>query len=230
MENLQNICLQIIGKYIMILCDIGNTTFHFLVGNDEFKVSITEDLDRLEFDNFDSSEIYFISVNSDGKEKFKKKFPNSIDLGNNLNFNTTYSNTLGIDRIIACKFIENGIIVDFGSAVTVDIVENNIHLGGSIMAGFDMLKMNYPNISNKLKFDFQENLDLNKLPTNTDEAISFAILNMIVLPIKEMQKRYNQKLIITGETSKYFLPYFDNFEFRNRLIFESMKKIIEEQK
>ena len=33
--------------------------------------------------------------------------------------------------------------------------------------------------------------------------------------------------MITGESGKPFLSYFDNYEFVERLIFESMKKIIQ---
>lgn len=218
----------------MILCDIGNTTFHFLKisenSEEDFKLSISDNLSTNKLSTEIDEMVYFISVNDEARTVFQKKFPNSLDIGEKFEFKTTYANTLGIDRSIACKFISNGIIVDFGSAITIDVMQNNAHLGGFIMLGFETLKRSYSMISKKLIFDFQENINIDDMPTNTNEAISSAIIKMIVLPIKEIQKKYNLKLIITGETSKIFLKYFDDYEFRDRLIFDNMKKIIEEKK
>jgi type III pantothenate kinase len=218
---------MIIGKYTMILCDIGNSTFHFLYREDEFKVSVDESLELEIFNNIDD-EVYFISVNEKATTIFLTKFPNSINLKDKVKFDTKYASTLGIDRIVACKLFDDGIIVDFGSAITVDVMENKKHLGGFIMPGVDSLKMIYPQISQKLAFEFKTNIDFDKLPQNTDVAISFAIIKMVTASIEDIQKRYNHKLIITGETAKPFLPYLKNCEFNERLIFTSMKKIIEE--
>jgi len=211
----------------MILCDIGNSTFHFLVDEDECKIGIDGDLDSEILKS--SDEVYFISVNDVATKTFKKRFPSAIDLKEKIDFQTSYASTLGIDRIVACKLFDDGIIVDFGSAITVDIMENKKHLGGFIMPGFDSLKMVYPQISSKLQFEFKTNLNFDRLPQDTDVAISFGIIKMVVEPIEELQRRYNKKLIITGETAKVFLPYFKNYEFNERLIFTSMKKIIEEK-
>jgi len=211
----------------MILCDIGNSTFHFLCCEDEFKIGVDESLERDVFSKSDD-EVYFISVNEKATTTFLSKFPNSIDLRDKIKFDTEYASTLGIDRIVACKLFEDGIIVDFGSAITVDVMENKKHLGGFILPGFDSLKMIYPQISPKLQFEFKSNIDFDRLPQNTDEAISMAIVKMVVQPIEDIQKKYNKNLIITGETAKPFLPYLKNCEFKERLIFTSMKKIIEE--
>ena len=61
----------------MILCDIGNTTYHFKVDKKDFKISINEEIDKLP--SFDGS-LYFISVNKKGTKKFLKKYPNAINL------------------------------------------------------------------------------------------------------------------------------------------------------
>lgn len=217
----------------MILCDIGNTTFHFLIlsGNQkEFKISINDDLGDLDFPNYGNYDIYFISVNEEATKRFQARFPKSVNLENKINFKTNYSSTLGIDRVVACKFLSEGIVADFGSAITVDIVKNGIHLGGYIFPGFEMLCKIYPQISNKLSFDFETEMNLDKIPENTNAAISMSIIQMIITPIKELQKKHNTKIIITGETAKYFSPYIDKFEIRKRLIFENMKNIIEEIK
>jgi type III pantothenate kinase len=214
----------------MILCDIGNSTFHFLVNEKEYKISVNEKLEQLDFLKNNMSDVYFISVNEKGTKEFKDKFPHGVNLAENLKFNTKYSNNLGVDRVVACKFINDGIVVDFGSAITVDVIENKQHLGGFIMTGFDKLKNSYEEISPKLSFDFNRNLNIEELPLNTNNAISFSIIKMVTAPIIELQEKYNKKLIITGESSRYFHQYFTNFIYEDRLIFNSMKQIIKEQK
>ncbi|PCI92632.1 hypothetical protein COB11_06900, partial [Candidatus Aerophobetes bacterium] len=41
---------------------------------------------------------------------------------------TAYYETMGIDRIIICESIQDGVIIDAGSAVTVDIVNNGVSI------------------------------------------------------------------------------------------------------
>jgi type III pantothenate kinase len=216
---------------MMILCDIGNSTFHFLKikkngKSKSFKLDLESDLTKLRF----KTKLYFISVNEKATKKLLKVFPKAINLNDKFILDTNYSSTLGIDRIVASTGIKNRIIVDFGSAITVDIIKNKKHLGGFIMSGFDILKQNYPKISPKLAFDFNPKQNLDKIPTNTNEAINYAIFSMVILPIKEIQKRYNLKIIFTGENSKLVLNYFENYKFKPNLIFKNMRKIIEDLK
>jgi type III pantothenate kinase len=196
-----------------------------MIDDVEFKIGIAEALESEYFVNTDL--LYFISVNDYGTNKFKNKFPNAIDLKEKVLFNSLYATTLGIDRIVACLLYDDAIIVDFGSAITVDIMEEKEHIGGFIMPGIDILKESYPKISPKLEFEFETNIDFDKLPQNTNEAITFAIIKMIVSPIEDAQKKWNKKLIITGETAKPFLRHFSDYTWDQNLIFKSMKKIIE---
>ncbi len=209
----------------MILCDIGNSTFHFLIEDNEFKIGVEKELESQYFDLF-NDKIYFISVNEIATKKLESKFPNAINLKDFVSLETHYSETLGIDRVVACLLFEDAIIVDFGSAITIDVMDNNIHMGGCILPGIDALSEIYPKISPKLSFEFKTNIDFDRLPQSTDEAITFAILKMIVSTIEDFQKKYNKKLIITGETAKQFLPYLDRYEFHARVLFDSMKNII----
>lgn len=206
----------------MILCDIGNTTYHFKDGKKDFKLDLKTNLKKIKI----KDRIYFISVNKKGTKKLLKLFPNAINLEKYFTLKTNYSNKIGIDRVVACSDIKNSIVVDFGSAITVDIIKDSKHLGGFIMPGVDILKRNYPEISSKLKFEFENNLNLDKIPTNTDMAINYAIINMIVLPIKKVQNRYNLKIIFTGQNSELFLNYFQNSKFKSNLIFKNMKKAV----
>ena len=207
----------------MTLCDIGNTSYHFHVKEETFKIALSDSLENLEL----LEPIYYISVNDKAKEKFLTYYPKSINLQDKIQFNTQYANTLGIDRIVACCACTDGIIVDFGSAITVDIMQHNQHLGGFIMPGLEKLKSIYPDISPKLEFDYIQNLSLHDLPDNTDKAISFAINSMIVSPIINLYHFHNLPLIITGEHGKKFLHYFEHVNYEPKLIFKNMKFIIE---
>lgn len=206
----------------MVLCDIGNTTYHFLEGKRSFKLSVNEDISHLQFEET----IFFISVNEKATKKLKDIFPKAKNLKKYFKRKTFYSNTLGIDRIVASSNIKNGIVVDMGSAITVDVIEKNIHLGGFILPGLDKLQKIYPKISKKLAFDFESGINLDRIPTNTNNAINYAIFTMIILPIKEVQKKYNLKIIFTGENSKLLFKYFDNYNFKSKLIFKNMERII----
>jgi len=206
----------------MILCDIGNSTFHFKKGKKDFKVDLNSDLKDLKF----KKPIYFISVNEKASKKLLKAFPDAINLNKHFKLKTKYSSTLGVDRVVASSNTSNKIVVDFGSAITLDIVKDKKHLGGFIMPGIDILKSNYPKISSKLQFDFVTNTNLDKIPLNTNEAINYAIINMVVLPIKHIQEKYNLPIIFTGQNSKLVLKYFDNYKFKPNLIFKNMRKVV----
>lgn len=201
----------------MILCDIGNTTFHFLDGRKSIKISLDGELP-----DFDK-EIYFISVNKKATIKLKEKYPKVINLKKYIKFDTSYQG-MGIDRIVACLAIDSGIIVDAGSAITVDIMKNGRHKGGFILPGLNSYKKTYPSISKKLKFEFDSHIKLNNLPQSTNEAINYAILNSIITPIKNVSK--DKDIIFTGGDGKLLSGYFKNSSYKRNLLFNSMKKLI----
>jgi len=208
----------------MILCDIGNSTYHFLENEKSFKLSVEDELPNLQI----NKKIYFISVNENASKKLLLKYPKAINIQKYFNFKTQYANTLGFDRVVSCAYISNSIIVDCGSAITVDIIKDSVHLGGFIMPGLDALKNTYAKISSKLEFNFENSINLDKIPLNTNDAINYSIINMIILPIKDIQNKYNLGITFTGENSKYIIKHFINSVFNENLIFDSMKIAIEE--
>jgi type III pantothenate kinase len=210
----------------MILCDIGNSTFHFLQDGRHTKIGLEESFSKLNIDEV----IYFISVNDKAQKKLLDAFPNSINIKNKFIFNTSYSKEMGIDRIACCLNQENKIIVDVGSAITVDIIKEGLHLGGFILPGINALKSIYPKISPMLNFNFDDSIDLDKIPNNTNEAINYSIFNMIILPIQHIKKRYNLDIIFTGENSKFIYKHCENYVYEPELIFNSMKIALGENK
>jgi type III pantothenate kinase len=162
----------------MVLCDIGNTTYHFKYGKKDFKIAInSKKLPNI------TKKIYYISVNKSGTKRLLKQYPLSVDISKFVNFKTKYQG-IGIDRVVASYSIKNGIIIDVGSAITVDIMKNSKHKGGFILLGFLAFSKNYPKISKKLKFNFKKNINLDKIPLNTNDAINYAIYSSIIETIK----------------------------------------------
>jgi len=201
----------------LILCDIGNTTFHFLINDKHQKFLLDENLPPLD------EIIYFISVNDKATKKFIMAYPQSVDIKKCVKFNTSYEG-MGIDRIVACVGYDNTVIVDAGSAITVDIMENNEHTGGIILPGIKNYEKIYAQISPSLDFDFSVKVNLDKIPLHTKDAISYSILKAIILPIKEIVQ--SKTVIFTGGDGELLSQYFNNSLYKQDLIFENMKGII----
>lgn len=202
----------------MILCDIGNTTFHFLINGKHERYLLDEILPK--FDEI----VYYISVNDRASEKLKENSKQCIDLANYLKFDTIYQG-MGVDRKIACLGYKDAIIVDAGSAITIDIMKNSIHIGGIILPGINNLKGLYKQISPKLDYEINTKVNLDKIPLCTQDAISYSILKSIILPIKEMALK--EQIIFTGGDGEFLSRYFDNCIYKSDLIFENMKGIID---
>ncbi|RXJ99226.1 pantothenate kinase [Arcobacter sp. CECT 8986] len=206
------------GVLELILCDIGNTTFHLLVNNNEKRYLLDEKLPTFD------EKVYFISVNDKGTASLEQTHNDIINLENYIDFETSYKG-MGIDRKVACYGINDAIVVDAGSAITVDIMSNSEHKGGFILPGFKKIENLYTQISSKLDFDFNTKVNLDKIPLCTQDAISYAILQSIIEPIKNIRKE--QQIIFTGGDGEFLSKYFKNSIYKKDLIFENMKRIID---
>ncbi len=202
----------------MILCDIGNTTYHFLVDGKDYRYLLDENLP------FFDEVVYYISVNNMATKKMEIFYKNCINLEDSLDFNTAYKG-MGIDRKLACYGIKDAIIVDAGSAITVDMMKNGIHQGGFILPGIKKFKQIFEQISSKLEYEINTKVSLDKIPLCTQDAISYSILKAIILPIKDFAK--GQNIILTGGDGEFLSAYFDNCTYKKNLIFENMKGIID---
>ena len=202
----------------MLLCEIGNTNIHFYKkGASWSKKATVKNL--LDVDE----KFYYINVNESLKNRLKE-MENSIDLEPFIEIDTAYKG-LGIDRIAACKAIDNGVIVDAGSAITVDIMVAGLHLGGYIMPGLFALQKSFSEISPRLDMTLNPNIDLDIFPQNSLEAISYGAVKPIILMLKESQK--DKKLYFTGGDGKFFAKFFDNAIYDASLIFKGMMKVLE---
>ena len=199
----------------MLLCDIGNTTYHFLDGELSFKKSVAS------FNPLKMKEkIYFISVNKKVNTELKGlsnwiNLAQYIDMGN-------YYDTMGIDRIVACETVHNGVIIDAGSAVTVDVVKNGKFQGGFIYPGVAAMQKSYENISSSLAYSFNFDLPLNVIPKNSQNAISYGYLKTLHSEVTS----YKMPIILTGGDALLFKKVFKDAKIDETLIFKGMKKII----
>jgi type III pantothenate kinase len=213
-----------VGVYILILCDIGNTTFHFYdtKKNIFIKIFLDEDLPK----KYKNKIIYFISVNQKATKKLKKYYKNSIDVAKMLKFKTKYKG-MGIDRQVACSYYKNSIIIDCGSAITVDIMKNGKHKGGFILAGLKAYESMFNSISSKLKYNFDIDINTNQLPLNTKDALSYSTKKSILLTIEDIVEKYRSlNIVITGGDAKKLKKYIKNSVYKKDLLFDSMKEII----
>lgn len=201
----------------MNLCDVGNTSFHFLIKGQEFKYFMNEQIPRVE------GPVYFISVNETATLKLKHTYDEIIDLEPYINFETEYKG-MGLDRKVACIGFDNAIIIDAGSAITVDIMENSEHKGGFILPGLTKLKEIYPEISIRLDIDFNVKVNLDTIPLNTQDAISYALLKSIVTPIVEIAG--DKPIIFTGGDGEFLSQFIKNSIYKRNLLFEHMEGII----
>ena len=200
----------------MLLCDVGNFSAKVY---DNGKVSrlTLEELDKFN----PKKEIYYISVNP----KFTPRNSKFIDMEGFFKFDTIYKG-LGVDRIAGCYTVENGIIIDAGSAITVDIMVSNTHHGGFIMPGiWSHLKI-FKEISPVLDIVFNSQIDLECLPQKTSDAISFGTILPTVLAIKNFSK--NKKIYFTGGDGSFLAKFFDDAIYDKNLVFRGMIKALQE--
>ncbi len=203
----------------MLLCDIGNTSFHFFDGKDDYKKSV---------DSFESSaikeDVFYICVNPQLKEVLKL-LKNWIDLSQYIDMSKYYK-TIGVDRVFACEAISDGIIIDAGSAVTVDIVKNGVYEGGFIYPGIKAMSETYKNISSALDYSFNFECDLDIMPKNSQDSISYGYLKTLYSEVMS----HNMQIYLTGGDAKEFAKIFPDAKIDERLIFKGMKKIINNTK
>ncbi|RLA75088.1 MAG: pantothenate kinase [Epsilonproteobacteria bacterium] len=207
----------------MIVCDIGNTHIKFKQNNKIFNLSFDEPMPKFD------EKIHYISVCKKGEKILKQNYENTQDMSSIINFDTNYMG-LGVDRAVACKYIKDGLIVDAGSAVTVDLVQNFKHKGGYILPGLKAYKKMYKNISQNLNYEqnFDFDIDKDTLPYDTASAISYGVIQSILLLIKNTAKK--SKILITGGDGKMLSKYIKNTQYRENLVLNNLEQIIKENR
>lgn len=138
--------------------------------------------------------------------------------------NYTTPETLGLDRLAAvagaiAKFPEtNLLVVDMGTCVTFDFVdENSVYHGGSIAPGLEMRFKALHYFTQKLPQIKYENQSIELIGNNTESSILSGVYNgykqEVLGVISVYEQQYNNvKIVLTGGDFKLF-----DLEVKNRI-------------
>jgi len=111
---------------------------------------------------------------------------------------------LGVDRWLAIvaayvKYSDAVIVVDAGSAVTVDIVEaDGVHQGGYIVPGLQLMHNALWQGTDRIKVEVKQPADISSPGLSTDEAVDKGCLLLVVAMIESLVDKYQARLVITG--------------------------------
>ncbi|WP_231166034.1 type III pantothenate kinase [Helicobacter pylori] len=199
----------------LVLCDIGNTRIHF-VQNHQLFSSAKEDLKRLGI----QKEIFYISVNEENEKALLDCYPNAKNIAGFFHLETDYIG-LGIDRQMACLAVNNGVIVDAGSAITIDLIQEGKHLGGCILPGLAQYIHAYQKSAKILEQPFKALDSLEVLPKNTRDAVNYGMILSVISCIQHLAK--NQKIYLCGGDAKYLSTFLPHSVCKERLVFDGME-------
>lgn len=206
-----------IGRLFVYLCDIGNTNAKLNHNGKIWSLPISQ------FQHFSTNEnLFYINVNEKISKTLEEK-ENFVNLEPYFDLDTIYQG-MGIDRIAVCTAVEDGVIVDAGSAITVDIMSNGVHLGGFILPGLVAYQNCFSQISPVLSVILKTGVDLDALPQDTVNAVSYGTIKPIIMLIEENRK--DKQIFFTGGDGAFFSRFFENSIYDKALVFHGMKKII----
>ena len=220
----------------MILVDIGNTTLHFGI---EKGGSIVEDF-RTYKKTFSDEELKSILARYPGHNiilcsvapsvlkyfgAVKKRKVYIVGKDIKVPIRSSYNERdIGQDRLVsafAAKSIYPGakIIVDFGTAITIDVLsKRGSYLGGVILPGIN-LYLNSLSLCELLpdKFTFKRRRHF--IPKNTQESISMGLEDSFSFMVNGVVRKYRKavekkihsriKVVVTGGESKIILKRLD---------------------
>ncbi|PAF49829.1 pantothenate kinase [Helicobacter sp. 12S02232-10] len=199
----------------MILCDIGNTYIHFC---DKYRIWKNQP-ERIDKEKL-YADIYYISVNAENEKKLLKAYKNSYNIAKIIEFDTSYEG-LGIDRKAACLGVNDGVVIDAGSAITVDVMHEGKHQGGYILPGLVTYTKAYKQISSALDKQINFGISLEEMPLDTRSAISFGMLKSIVSCIGDTIR--DKKAYFTGGDGKFLAKFFKESIYNEMLVFNGMQ-------
>ena len=132
--------------------------------------------------------------------------------------------TMGVDRRALCLSHENGIFVDAGSAITVDVMQEGKYRGGFIFPGLKAMLQAYASISPVLETELNETISLEQLPSTTKDGISYGIIASIKALIDKHSD--DKKLYFTGGDGKFLSSFFEEATYDEMLVFNGMRKAL----
>ena len=203
----------------VLLADIGNSNFHIYDGVKVEHLSYEEAIRK-----YSNERLCYISV--------KQQLDSSIEeiatwknISSQMKLEGAYE-TMGVDRQALCHSHDDGVFVDAGSAITVDVMENGTYMGGFIYPGLKAMIDTYSAISPALETQLNETISMQCLPTTTKDGISYGIIASIKALIDKHSD--GKKLYFTGGDGKFLSSFFEEATYDEMLVFNGMRKVIKE--
>lgn len=232
-----------------LIIDIGNTkTKVALFSNNKIISSKSVVFDKIlnNLPNKNNLNVIISSVknlDSDFIDSIIKKYKNVIllDCKTKIPLVNKYSTpeTLGFDRIAAAvgasylKPNSNIIIIDAGTALTIDFVNNkNEYLGGNISPGIEMRFKALNSFTEKLPL-IEKSTRLSLIGNSTETAIRNGVINGIIYEIEGTIKRLEEDFtkintFLTGGDTFFFDKLFKNNIFADsNLVLIGLNRILE---
>jgi type III pantothenate kinase len=200
----------------MILCDIGNTSVDLFMDGKRTKLCAADFNPATLQDD-----VFYVSVNVSLNERIRD-LTNWHDLRAFIDWDKYYP-TMGIDRVMVCEAVDEGVIVDAGSAVTVDVMRAGVYDGGFISLGLHAAREAYGSLSPALDVSWNFEVDLAKMAKNTPDAVTVGFLAPLVSQIRSLGK----PLYLSGGDAQTLSRFFPDAVVDEELIFKGMKKLIE---
>ena len=203
------------------LADIGNTHFHIYDGQQVVHLSHHDAIEQ-----YRDKPLRYISVNSHIERQIGcvKGWEN---VSSQMVLPGEYE-TMGVDRKALCLSHDNGIFVDAGSAITVDVMERGIYKGGYIFPGIKAMLESYARISPALETTLDDTINVTQLPLTTKEQISYGIIASIKTLIEKHQK--GKLLYITGGDGRLLSAFFRDAIYDEALVFKGMVHALASEK
>jgi len=203
----------------MLLADIGNTHFHIYNGESIEHLSYVDAIQK-----YKEEKLCYISVKHQLSTEIEeiKTWKNISSL---VHIEGEYE-TMGVDRRALCLSHKNGIFIDAGSAITVDVVEKGRYQGGYIFPGLKALLKSYEDISPVLKTELNKTISLAELPTTTKEQISYGIIASIKALIDKHSE--GKTLYFTGGDGQFLSSFFEEAVLDELLVFNGLREALKE--
>jgi len=205
----------------LILADIGNRHAHIWSDGIVKHLLVADAIDTL-----GDERVYYISVNSHYSDAISA-LEGWIDISSGISISGEYP-TMGIDRKALCLSRGDGVYVDAGSAITVDVVEGGCYVGGFILLGLHSYEQAYADIAPILRVDIDRAVDIYELPRGTRAGVSYGAVAPIVASIERVSS--GRAIYFTGGDGEWLSRYFQEAVFDQELLFEGMRRAVEKLK
>lgn len=143
---------------------------------------------------------------------------------------------LGCDRLAAIEAYlleygaetETGIVADFGSATTIDVIEKNYHRGGYILPGLETslrALADHTELARQPRQVFSDARPAGAL--TTAQAIACGILHSQVAYIRSLcAVRATSRVVVSGGLGRYAMPYLDNAVYDPLLVAKGVRALL----